>query len=390
MMLRTPWFSIVWLAAWPLPVGAAPEKARLVAVGQAEVLAALLEATPSTLTFEAAGQPRSVAWDDLVSWGDPAEALRGPQWILSDGGLLVAELIEADAESLTLQSPLLGRVKLPRQRLRGALFDVPGDPAARDAALHAVREAEAGGDRLWLVNGDRLAGSLRNLGRDAFEFESDVGLVKVPRESVAAMACDVAPREAAALPQVGLRDGSRLSVARLTADGKNVQLQIDGGDSWTAPREALAWVRGASSRVTYLSDLRPSGYRHVPYLAQKWDYQLDRNVLGGQLRSGGRLASKGVGQHSTSLVSWDLPPGAQRFAARVGIDDTARQGGSVVFRVFLDGREAAASGIVRGGDPPRELSVDLGSAKTISLVVDFADRGDVLDRADWLDARIER
>jgi alpha-galactosidase len=150
------------------------------------------------------------------------------------------------------------------------------------------------------------------------------------------------------------------------------------------------WLHGASPRVTYLSDLRPSGHRHIPFLDQKWDYRLDRNVLGGQLRAGGRLAAKGVGQHSTSLVSWHVPAGALRFAAQVGLDDAAAGGGSVVFRVFLDGKEAASSGIVRGGEPPREMTVELHAAKTISLVVDFADRGDVLDRADWLEARFER
>jgi hypothetical protein len=34
------------------------------------------------------------------------------------------------------------------------------------------------------------------------------------------------------------------------------------------------------------------------------------------------------------------------------------------------------------------VSVDLSGAKRISLIVDFADRADEWDRADWLDARL--
>jgi len=72
----------------------------------------------------------------------------------------------------------------------------------------------------------------------------------------------------------------------------------------------------------------------------------------------------------------------------VGIDDSAAGQGSVRFRVLLDGREAFVSPILRGGDPPLPVSVDLGGAKLLELLVDYADRADVMDRADWLDARM--
>ena len=39
---------------------------------------------------------------------------------------------------------------------------------------------------------------------------------------------------------------------------------------------------------------------------------------------------------------------------------------------------------------PVPLSADLNGAKRISLLVDFADRGDERDHADWLNARLVR
>jgi hypothetical protein len=51
-------------------------------------------------------------------------------------------------------------------------------------------------------------------------------------------------------------------------------------------------------------------------------------------------------------------------------------------------KEAYKSGIVRGGEAPQTVSVDLAGAQGITLTVDYADRGDELDRADWLDARL--
>jgi hypothetical protein len=43
---------------------------------------------------------------------------------------------------------------------------------------------------------------------------------------------------------------------------------------------------------------------------------------------------------------------------------------------------------VRGDAKPQAVSVDLRGAKGITLTVDFADRGDELDHAVWLDARL--
>ena len=64
----------------------------------------------------------------------------------------------------------------------------------------------------------------------------------------------------------------------------------------------------------------------------------------------------------------------------------------MVFAVYLlrEGawKEAFISGTVRGGESPRPVSVDVTGAQGLTLTVDFADRGDELDRANWLDARL--
>jgi endo-alpha-N-acetylgalactosaminidase len=77
-----------------------------------------------------------------------------------------------------------------------------------------------------------------------------------------------------------------------------------------------------------------------------------------------------------------------RFEADVGIDDSTGGRGSVQFRVLVDGKEKFTSPIVRGGDSPLPVSVDVTGAEKLELVVDYADRGDVLDHADWLNARL--
>jgi hypothetical protein len=78
----------------------------------------------------------------------------------------------------------------------------------------------------------------------------------------------------------------------------------------------------------------------------------------------------------------------RRFEAELGIDDSTGGRGSVQFRVLVDGREKFASPIVRGGDAPLPISVDVTDAQKLELVVDYADRAEVLDHANWLNARL--
>ena len=122
----------------------------------------------------------------------------------------------------------------------------------------------------------------------------------------------------------------------------------------------------------------------------KWPYRADRNVTGGQLRCGGRLYVKGLGVHSAARLSYKLDRPWGRFQSEIGIDDSTAGGGSAGFRVFVNGKLKYTSPAVRGGTPPRAVSVDLAGAKQLDLVVDYGEAGDVLDHADWLNARLVR
>ena len=64
--------------------------------------------------------------------------------------------------------------------------------------------------------------------------------------------------------------------------------------------------------------------------------------------------------------------------------------GSAGFRVFVDGQAKYTSPAIRGGAPPQAVSVNLAGAKRLDLVVDYGEAGDVLDHANWLNARLVR
>ncbi|MEE9603725.1 MAG: NPCBM/NEW2 domain-containing protein, partial [Thermoguttaceae bacterium] len=192
---------------------------------------------------------------------------------------------------------------------------------------------------------------------------------------------------------VGLGDGALLVANSLilTEETAKAELTLGVPIEWDAPGDIVS-LRPLGGQVTYLSDVDERRYRHVPYLDLAWPFHKDRNVLGGRLRAGGRLFHKGLGMHSSARLTYRLDGPYRRFEAELAIDDAAGRQGSVIFRLFTtDGKtwqEAFTSPIVRGGTEPLPMSVDLQGTQAIALVVDFADRSDQQDHADWLSARL--
>ena len=331
---------------------------------------------------------------ELVRWGAPVEVSRKPLLVLADGSLLPADVTTADREKLQADSLLFGKISLLLDAVAGIVFHPPSDRRRLDALLDRISGAESRtADRLLLSNGDELGGHLETIDENSVNVEADLGPLTLPTERITAV---LLPRAAQPKPAkerqtwTGFRDGSRLLATGLLLETDRVQLTIAGKQTIQAPSEKLVWLQPLGDRITYLSEMKPTEYRHVPFLSLKWPYHTDRSVTGNWLRCGGQPYLKGLGVHSTATLSYTLPESYRRFAAELGVDEETAAGGSVQFRVLVDGREKFQSPIVRGGQPPVPVAVDIAGAKRLELVVDYADRGDEQDHADWLDARLVR
>ncbi|MFM8981548.1 MAG: NPCBM/NEW2 domain-containing protein, partial [Spartobacteria bacterium] len=97
--------------------------------------------------------------------------------------------------------------------------------------------------------------------------------------------------------------------------------------------------------------------------------QLNKSIGGKPLSIGGRVFEKGLGTHSPAEVAFDLHGTARRFSAWVGVDDGAQAPGSVSFRVVGDGRVLWESGVMKAGEPAKEVSVDLTGVRRLMLLV---------------------
>jgi NPCBM/NEW2 domain len=181
----------------------------------------------------------------------------------------------------------------------------------------------------------------------------------------------------------------------MRADAKEAEIELANGViiKGGAVEDVVA-IQLLDGRFVYLSDLKRADYRSVPYLTLTWPLMRNRNVLGEPIVVRGKRYLTGIGMHSAARLTFPLEGKYRRFDSAVALDDSAKGRGSVTFAIYVkrDNKwaEAYTSHIVRGADEPQPISVDLRGAQGLTLTTDFADRGDELDRAVWLDARLVR
>lgn len=123
--------------------------------------------------------------------------------------------------------------------------------------------------------------------------------------------------------------------------------------------------------------------------AQDWGKpQVDRSIREKPLILGGETYAHGVGAHANFVLWVDLNGDSRRFTSTVGVDGETQGKGSVRFKVWVDGKKAADTGVLRGTDAPKRVDVNLKGARHMALIITDAGDGISYDNADWADARI--
>ncbi len=385
----------------------------LLIVGQAETKATLLSvSTEGKLEFEIQSKTMKVSREKLVRWSTPVGNAERSELLLTDGSRLV--LADAwtgqpswqmDDATIVVTTKLFGKVDLPRNQVRALLLHAPKGLKQRSQFLDGLLVSEKKSDTIYLINGDQWQGRVESLVESSksgrlihLRQKTATDPLPLPEKQIAAITFthqETLPVQEKRLV-VGLRGGSMLAAKSLVTDAKQLQVLLAGGVVINASdRHDVVYLRSLTTPCLYLSDLTAAEYQPTPFLDIPSPYRRDRNVLGGPLFATGRRYAKGLGMHTASRLIYSLDPTKDfhRFVATVAIDEEAAQRGSVIFRVLLrisdDWQEVFASPIVRGGDRPLPVTVELGNAKQLALVTEFADRGDECDYANWFDARLE-
>ena len=90
-----------------------------------------------------------------------------------------------------------------------------------------------------------------------------------------------------------------------------------------------------------------------------------------------------------SFIEYPLDGQFSAFEVTVGIDGSTEGRGSVMFKVYVDGKEKQSSGVMTGFNKPKTLRVDgLEGARRLILSVTDAEDGNRDDVANWVDGKL--
>jgi len=137
---------------------------------------------------------------------------------------------------------------------------------------------------------------------------------------------------------------------------------------------------GSSAQKVWLGDL------DISKTQQGWgDPRKNLSVDGNPIQIAGKAFERGLGTHADSILYIELNGGSSRFTAFVGVDDEVTTRGSVEFHALADGKRVYNSGVLKGGDAPKAVDLDVTGVTLLVLSVSSGEDMNY-DHADWADA----
>jgi alpha-glucosidase (family GH31 glycosyl hydrolase) len=132
--------------------------------------------------------------------------------------------------------------------------------------------------------------------------------------------------------------------------------------------------------VVYLSDLKPTSV--------EGKYKNDKSFGGKTITVNGQKYEKGLGVQANSELVYQLDGTWDRLSGHVGMDDEVGDKGSVLFRVFADGKLIFESPEMTGANIKQLMELDIKGVKELRLVLTDLGDGNTDDHGDWVDAKI--
>lgn len=143
------------------------------------------------------------------------------------------------------------------------------------------------------------------------------------------------------------------------------------------------------SEVTmWLSDALPRN-AEVGHGSLLYDRSAFSPTISAFLTVQSKVYEHGIYAHAPSKVVYDLNSKWKSFKVKCGIQDGDSKSGSVVFKVFGDGRLLAETRTV-GQNQLEELSVDVRNVKSLILVSEDAGDGKTYDWSLWIEPQLYR
>lgn len=137
-----------------------------------------------------------------------------------------------------------------------------------------------------------------------------------------------------------------------------------------------------ADELVYLSDIKPSSVKGI--------YKNDQSIGGNVVTVNGQKYDKGVGVKANSELVYEIDGSFDRLFGHVGMDDEVGDKGSVMFRVFADGKLVFESPEMTGENIKQLMELEIKGVKKLRLVLTDLGDGNDNDHGDWVDAKLIR
>ena len=365
----------------------------------------LAELTAGTVEVQTDGDPRKFSATEILQleFGakpEPSQPADHAEIRLVDGSKLWAGQIAIAAGEASIQSPSLGKVKLPAAAVRDIRY---GDLTGVASAWEELRGTESQNDRLIIRKGDALdfvAGTVGGVAEGQITIVIAGQEAKVPTTRVFAIL--YASRKSkipAPACEIQFRNGEKVPASKLALDGEQFTLVTTGGTTVTLPAGKIAVADYGLGKIRSLADVaRQVSYEKVnPFWSDDDQARLQAlrvdHVPWGRtqptpLRVGGKSYSRGLWLHSGTTVRFRLDRQYRRLQATAGLDENPAGRDRVQPRVRLtitgDGKPLLEK-VIGWEDPELKLDIETANVQVLEIAVVSAEKSPFLGACEHLD-----
>jgi hypothetical protein len=338
------------------------------------------------------GLPAGLSLDDLrrIDVPGPAQTPEKPAIAveLRGGGLVGGRSVAIGDDKCQIEWSLGEKLALPIDVVRAVRFE----PATANPEFEkALAAPAADADRIFFKVDDKydsIAGLIVSLTPEQLTFQFEGAERTLPRGQLyGIVVAQAAAEDDPTRCLVALRDGSRLAGELTNVEGNQATLELLGGGKVAFPWSAVSRVDVRSSRIAFLSDLKPMAVDEATIVTSNRPWQRDKNVMGKPLVLGTKTFDKGIGVHARSSLTFAAGGKYDTLAAVIGIDAGTGGKGDCVFSVLGDGQPLLSKRL-KGNEPPQEISVEIARVDEVTLLVEPGADLDLADHANWCEVRL--
>ena len=230
----------------------------------------------------------------------------------------------------------------------------------------------------------RVVGKILSLSGESLLFEIDGQTRKLSWAKVVGLVFRQSPPPATALSYeiVDFANGQHLAGHCLSLTPELFQMETIWKQTLEFPRSQLARFSIKNGRIQPLVERTPTHIAQVGFLDLVHPYRINQSFTGSPLQIGDEKYSEGLCTHSHTTLDYDIQGEFSRFRSEIGLQNGDGDQGHVIVRIRVDGVVKYEEPI-SGGQPAKEVSIDLVGAKSLQLEIDFGDGFDVADHLVW-------